>query len=165
MNQVDGNRGRFSLPQGSIAQLRSDRKCNQLIRKNGLSFGAARRVGILEGPGGGQSCARSEACAGCHFSINLNGETFAPAPRVEQQNHAKNARDRKKKVERWQEFLDQKMGPPGGPTFGSKKNRIAILLRTCANRIFFGPQNWSARRTHFLVQKFTPSLSKNCSMA
>ena len=80
------------------------------------------------GPGGGQSCARSDACAGFHFSINLNGETFAPAPPVEQQIHAKNARD--------------------GRIFCGAMARI------------FGPENGSAWRTNFWVQK-----KQNCNSA
>ena len=50
--QSHRKRNKFSLPQESVAQLRSDRKCNQLIRKNRLSFGAAERVRILEGAWG-----------------------------------------------------------------------------------------------------------------
>ena len=75
------------------------------------------------GPGGGQSCARSDACAGFHFSISLSGETFAPPPPVEQQIHAKNARD--------------------GRIFCGAMARI------------FGPENGSAWRTNFWVQKKT----------
>ena len=80
------------------------------------------------GPGGGQSCARSDACAGFHFSISLSGETFAPPPPVEQQIHAKNARD--------------------GRIFCGAMARI------------FGPENGSAWRTNFWVQK-----KQNCNSA
>ena len=155
--QSHRKRKKFSLPQESVAQLRSDRKCNQLIRKNRLSFGAAERVRILEGAWGWAKLCALGCVRWLSFFNQFEWRNICASS-------ASRTTDSRQKRTRWKNFLwsdgknfwTRKWVRLADQFLGPKKTELQFCLGLAQIEFFLdhkigppgGPTFWSKNSCH-----------------